>query len=179
MMFPSRLSSRFAWRLIAPLALSALAFSAAALAGSPDITASNSTSDSHSASRLNPCKEGYHQLTIAVTTGPQNVADGDRLWDSHHAYIRRSHRPFLVAYSLSEGPELRNALDPTSAPTGNTTYVLNECYRTSADIIEHWAKTSTEWQDFGAIISWMQRPGTTVVTLHDGVVRNSLWQIGD
>ncbi|WP_368563989.1 hypothetical protein [Pseudoxanthomonas sp. UTMC 1351] len=135
---------------------------------------------------LNPCVEGYHQLTIVVTTNAENVVDGDDLWDDHHAYIKSSHRfvagepaPFVVTYSLTKGVERENPLDPASNVTGRTTYVLNECYRTSEDILLHWSKTSAEWDRFVEIIAWMQRPGTQVVTLHDGVVRNSLWQLGD
>lgn len=135
---------------------------------------------------LNPCIEGHHQLTIVVTTDAENVADGDELWDDHLAYIKSSHKyvggkpiPFIVAYSLSKGEERFEPLDPSSGPTGRTTYVLNECYRTSDDITLHWSKTSTEWDRFVEIIAWMQRPGTQVVTLHDGLVRNSLWQLND
>lgn len=135
---------------------------------------------------LNPCVEGYHQLTIVVTTDAENVADGDELWDDHHAYIRSSHKlvageptPFIIAYSLTKGADRVNPLDPASGVTGRTTYVLNECYRTSDDILLHWSKTSAEWDRFVEIIAWMQRPGTQVVTLHDGLVRNSLWQLND
>lgn len=66
-----------------------------------------------------------------------------------------------------------------SIPHPKTPYVLNECYRTRDAILGHWLKTDAEWEDFEAIIEWMQRPGTTVVTLHDGVVRNSPWQLDD
>jgi hypothetical protein len=152
----------------AVLALSLLLFSAAAVA------------------TLNPCLEGHHQLTIVVTTDAANVADGDDLWNDHHAYIKSSHKyvageptPFIVAYSLSKGEERANPLDPGSSPTGRTSYVLNECYRASEDITLHWSKTSAEWDRFVEIIAWMQRPGTQVVTLHDGQVLNSLWQLND
>lgn len=125
---------------------------------------------------LNPCKESFHKLTIMVTTKAENVADGYRLWDSHRAYMEASHKNFLITYSLSEGRELKNPLDPNSDPTGNTMFVLNECYETSADVLKHWGKTAAEWPDFNELIAWMHRPGTKVATLHDGLVRNSLFQ---
>ncbi|WP_424888904.1 hypothetical protein [Streptomyces sp. XH2] len=128
---------------------------------------------------VNACKQGSHKLTIVVTTDEANVADGDRLWDSHAAYMKSSHQALLVTYGLAKGPERSDPLDPASAPTGRTTYALDECYRTSADIAEHWQKAAAEWPDFNAIVAWMRRPRTQVVTLHDGAVRNSLWQAGD
>ncbi|MBP2406178.1 hypothetical protein [Streptomyces syringium] len=124
------------------------------------------------------CRQGDHKLTIVVTTDKANVADGDRLWDSHHVYMRSSHQDFLITYALAKGPERSNPLDPASAATGRTTYALDECYRTGADIGKHWKKAAAEWKDFNALVTWMRRPHTQVVTLHDGTVRNSLWQPG-
>ncbi|MFJ4409029.1 hypothetical protein [Streptomyces sp. NPDC088910] len=123
----------------------------------------------------NPCTAQDHLLTIAVTTDAKNVAVGDRLWDSHARFVRSTHQSFLVAYGLAKGPERADPLDPASALTGRTVYVLNECYRTSADISRHWKITSTRWPEFQAVLDWMHTPGTQVVTLHDGQVRNSLW----
>lgn len=54
----------------------------------------------------------------------------DRLWDSHHAYMRSSHQDFLITYALAKRPEQSNPLDPVSAATGRTAYALDECYRT-------------------------------------------------
>ncbi|PEA06257.1 hypothetical protein [Bacillus cereus] len=124
---------------------------------------------------LNSCKVGFHTLTIMITTKGVNVAAGNQLWDSHYAYMKNSHKGFLITYSLSEGPELENPLDPQSNPTGKTIFVLNECYKTSEDILKHWAKTAAEWPEFNALLDWMQRPGTKVVTLHDGIIRHSLF----
>jgi hypothetical protein len=179
MMSVSRLSSRLTWCLSALMVLTSLLLATSAFAGPSSTTTSISTSGSQLIPPLSPCKEGHHQLTIVVTTDAQNVAIGDYLWDSHHEYIRDSHKSFLVSYGLTKGPELASPFNPASEPTGRTTYVLNECYRTSEDILAHWAKTDAEWEDFEAIIVWMQTPGTTVVTLHDGTVRNALWQLDD
>lgn len=93
-------------------------------------------------------QKGYHQLTIMVTTDPEGVPEGDALWNSHHAYVRDRHQDILITYSLTKGTDLSNPLDPGSAPTGKTSYVLNECFRTSADIHNHWAWVSAEWPDF-------------------------------
>ncbi|WP_200303314.1 hypothetical protein [Streptomyces adelaidensis] len=152
----------------AAVAVLALAMSPLALPAAPAASAQPAVA-------AGPCKAAYKQLTIMVTTEKRNVAEGDRLWDSHAGYIRASHRGLLVTYSLAKGPELSDPLDPASAPTGRVTYALTECYRTSADIQRHWRKTAAEWHDFNALVDWMKRPGTQVVTLHDGRVRNSLW----
>lgn len=164
--------SRF-WVVVAAMGLIVAVAATVPLASSA--ADRSSSSGSTIGRQFNPCFEDYRKLTIVVNTQQENVAEGDRLWDSHHRYMRRSHKEFLITYSLTSGPELANPLDPGSAPTGRTTYVLNECYKTSADILRHWEKTDAEWQDFDEIIAWMQLPGTQVVTLHDGLVRNSLW----
>lgn len=84
-----------------------------------------------------------------VTTDKANVADGDRLWDSHHAYMRSSRQDFLITYALAKGPEQSNPLDPASAATGRTAYALDECHRTGADIGKHWKKAAAEWLTVG------------------------------
>lgn len=114
-------------------------------------------------------------LTIMVTTKEENVSNGNQLLDSYYAYMKNSHKSFLITYSLSKGPELKNPLDPLANPTGKTMFVLNECYKTREDILKHWTKTAAEWPDFNALIGWMQKPGIKVVTLHDGLIRNSLF----
>src|SRR5438876_390037 len=72
------------------------------------------SSSSNAAQPDNPCKNNDHMLTIVVTTQLQNVADGDKLWDSHYKYMRRSHRDFVLTYSLTKGDEQSNPLDPNS-----------------------------------------------------------------
>ncbi|WP_446039123.1 hypothetical protein [Streptomyces sp. SID1121] len=113
-------------------------------------------------------------LKLADRLGVRAVVDaGDRLWDSHAGFVKDTHQPFLISYSLAKGPERSDPLDPASAPTGRPVYVLNECYRSSADISKHWKITAAQWPDFQAILRWMRTPGIQVVTLHDGQVRNA------
>lgn len=156
----------------------------ASVGASSPIASSASTKPSPSVSSplpckdINPAKKGMHKLTIMVITTEENVADGDKLWQSHQEYMRKSHQDLLITYTLTKGPELQNALNPKSGPTGRTMYVLNEAYKTTQDIFKHWDKTAAEWKDFNNIIAWMTRPGTQVYTLHDGVIQSSLWQQG-
>jgi hypothetical protein len=43
----------------------------------------------------------------------------------------------LLDYSIPKGPELQS-LDLNSAPTGDTIFVLDECYESPASVVEHW-----------------------------------------
>jgi hypothetical protein len=55
------------------------------------------------------------------------VAEGDRLFASHGEFIEGHSRDgdlALLDYSVSKGPELSNPMNPSSEPTGNTTFVI-------------------------------------------------------
>jgi hypothetical protein len=86
------------------------------------------------------------------TVGPRtnDVATGDRLFESHAKWMTghpREGDTALLSYSITKGPELANPLDPTSAPTGNTIYVLDEWYASPAGIPAHWELGVQTWQD--------------------------------
>ena len=86
--------------------------------------------------------KGKIQLLITFVATPDKVAEVDRLVASHGAWIAEGHHrqgpKALLSYNFSKGPELKNPLDPASAPTGNTRYVLNEIYESPAGIADHW-----------------------------------------
>ncbi|MFC5947213.1 hypothetical protein ACFQH9_02830 [Pseudonocardia lutea] len=78
-----------------------------------------------------------------------------------------------LSYTISKGPELSDPVDPNSAPTGNTIFVLNEVHQGPAGVPEHWRQAIESWEDPPAFMAWSRR--NTVSTLHDGVVVQSLW----
>ena len=78
-----------------------------------------------------------------------------------------------MEYSVSKGPELSNPLDPTSDPTGRTTFVLDEVYESPAGIGRHWQDTTDNWADLSAVLAWSAK--ATVATLHNGSVVHALW----
>ncbi len=118
---------------------------------------------------------GKSHLIIMFTVGPDDVAEGDRIFASHGEWMKGHPREGDLAlrdYTISKAPELSNPLDPTSAPTGKTTFVIDEYYESGAGIANHWQETAN-WEDFGVASEWMAK--ATTVTLHDGAVVQALW----
>ena len=91
--------------------------------------------------------QGKTQLTIVFTAPADLVAEGDRIFASHAKWMRNTHsregEKALLHYNLVKGPELSNPMDPSSEPTGNTSFVLTEVYETPAGVAEHWKQTAT------------------------------------
>jgi len=116
------------------------------------------------------------QLTIIFTAPPEAVAEGDRIFASHAKWLRNTHaregEKALLLYNLVKGPELSNPMDPSSAPTGNTSFVLTEVYDTPAGLADHWKQTAS-WEDFPAVGAWLSK--VKVTTVHGAPVVHSLW----
>ena len=121
--------------------------------------------------------QGKIQITIAFTATPDFVGDGDWLFESHAAWMAETHHregdKALLSYNIVKGPELANPLDPSSEPTGNTSYVLAEVYETQAGVDDHWQQAPESWADFGAFVEWAGQ--CQVTTLHGSPVVQSLW----
>ena len=119
---------------------------------------------------------GKSHLVIMFTVGPDDVAEGDRLFASHGEFMKGHSREGDVAlldYSVSKGPELSNPLDPNSAPTGNTIFVIDEFYESPAGIARHWENTLENWSEMSsAAPAWFAR--ATIATLHNGTAVQAL-----
>ena len=122
----------------------------------------------------------YHdkiQLTIIIVAPPDQVAEGDRIFRSHAPWMEATHHrtgaKALLSYNVSKGPELSNPMDLTSAPTGNTYFVLTEIYETEAGVADHFEQTTASWKDFPAIVQWMEKCKVTFVPAAS--IINSLW----
>lgn len=117
------------------------------------------------------------QITIVFTATPDLVAEGDRIFESHAAWMERTHYregdKALLMYNIVKGPELANPLDPSSEPTGNTSYVLTEVYESPAGVADHWGQAVASWEDMSAIMDWAGK--CTVTTVHGSPVVQSLW----
>ena len=79
----------------------------------------------------------------------------------------------LLDYTISKGPELSNPMDPNSAPTGKTIFVLDEYYESPAGIARHWQDAMDNWPDLGRHRG-VERQGH-VATLHNGTAVQALW----
>jgi hypothetical protein len=120
---------------------------------------------------------GKAHLLITLVAPAAQVAEIDRLIASHGTWMADTHHrsgpKALLSYSFSKGPELSNPLDPSSASTGSTRYVLSEVYESAAGIQEHWELAQNTWRDFGAMLGILGQ--CNVQTLHGGTIVQSLW----
>ena len=121
--------------------------------------------------------KGKTQLTFVFNVAPELVADGDRILASHAAWMEKSHHRdgelALLLYNVVKGAEVSNPLDPSSAPTGKTTFTVTEVYETPAGLADHWRMGAEDWEDFGALMDWIGKIEFTV--LHGSEVIASLW----
>jgi len=120
---------------------------------------------------------GKSHIVIMWTVGPDEVAAGDQLFESHAKWMTghsRAGDTALLDYSISKGPELENPVDPNSAPTGDTMFVLDEFYESPAGVVEHWRLAVESWPDLNAFMDWTNR-AKRVSTLHSGTLVQALW----
>ena len=122
----------------------------------------------------------YHgkiQLTLFVIAPPDQVAEGDRIFQSHGPWMEATHHrtgdKALLSYTVSKGPELSNPVDPNSAPTGNTCFVLTEIYETKAGVLDHFEQAKESWRDAPAQLKWLEKCKFMFVAA--APVINSLW----
>jgi len=120
---------------------------------------------------------GKTQITIMFIAPPESVAEGERIFASHAAWMERTHYRdgdlALMRYNIIKAPELEQPLDPSSAPTGNTIFVLDEMYESQAGLDDHWKQAAESWEDMGAIVEWVKN--CKVITAHNGVAIQGLW----
>lgn len=121
--------------------------------------------------------KGKTQLLITFAVTPDKVAEADRLVASHGSWMAETHHregaKALLSYNFAKGPERANPLDPSSEPTGNTRYVLNEIYESDEGIEDHWQQAQESWVDFMAMVELVG--ASSPVTLHSGEIAQSLW----
>ena len=121
--------------------------------------------------------KGKTQLTYVIAAPPDQVEEGDRIFLSHASWMESTHHrdggKALLQYTVSKAPELSNPFDPTSAPTGNTCFILDEFYESDAGVDDHFQQAMSNWQDFPALGAWLEKCKVTGVPAAS--VFNSLW----
>ncbi|RJG01525.1 hypothetical protein [Noviherbaspirillum sedimenti] len=121
--------------------------------------------------------QGKIQLIYVIVAPPDQADEGDRLFRSHGPWMEATHHrdgeKALLSYNVSKAPELSNPMDPDSAPTGNTCFILSEIYETDAGVADHFQMSESSWQDFPALVKWMEK--CTVTGLPAAPIINSLW----
>ena len=122
----------------------------------------------------------YHnktQLALIIIAPPDQVAEGDRIFKSHGAWMEATHYrtgdKALLSYNVSKGPELSDPTNPSSAPTDNTCFILSEIYESNAGVIDHFKQGNENWADVQAFIDWLGKCKITLVPAAS--IFNSLW----
>jgi hypothetical protein len=122
-------------------------------------------------------QKGNVQLAFIISAPPSEVAEGDRIFASHASWMQSTHHrsgeKALLSYNVSKAPELSNPMDPASAPTGNTCFVLTEVYETPAGAIDHFKQAGENWTEFAALGKWLENCRVTAVPAAS--IFNSLW----
>ena len=120
---------------------------------------------------------GKIHLTFIISVPPDQVEEGDRIFESHAPWMETTHHrsgeKALLTYNVSKAPELSNPMDPNSPPTGNTCFVLSEIYETEAGVADHFQQAVENWKDFPALGQWLERCKVTAVPA--GPIVHSLW----
>ena len=122
----------------------------------------------------------YHdkiQLNFIMIAPPEQVAEGDRVFKSHAAWMESTHyrsgEKALLSYNVSKGPEFSDPADFNSAPTGNTCFVLSEIYESKAGVLDHVKRAHENWGDHPAFDKWLDKCKATWVPAAS--IFNSLW----
>ena len=117
------------------------------------------------------------QLAYVITAPPDQVAEGDRIFKSHAAWMESTHHrsgnKALLSYNVSKAPELSNPFDSASAPTGNTCFLLIEVYESPEGVTDHFKQAGESWKDFPALGTWLGKCKVTGVPAAE--IFNSLW----
>lgn len=121
--------------------------------------------------------KGKIQLTFLIIAPPDQVEEGDRIFQSHGPWMAATHHrtgdTALLSYNMARAPALSNPFDPNSAPTGNTCFILSEIYETDAGVTDHLRMSQSNWQDFPALVKWTEK--CRVTGLPAAPIINSLW----
>jgi hypothetical protein len=121
--------------------------------------------------------KGKIQLNFVFLVPKEHVAEGDRLFQTHQPWMEATHHrtgdKALLSYNVSKAPELSNPLDPNSAPTGNTCFVLSEIYETGAGVTDHFQQAMASWKEFPALGKWLEKCKVTGVAA--APIVNSMW----
>ena len=106
------------------------------------------------------------------TVGPDDVAEGDRIFASHGEFMKghpREGDAALLSYSISKGPSYK-PMDASSEPTVNTIFVM----RALRDTCRHEALAGHDknWRRWLAAPAWFEK--AKIVTLHNGTIVEAL-----
>ena len=99
------------------------------------------------------------QFIMTFSSPPEYVAEGDRIFNSHAEWMKKTHptsgEKALLVYDVSKTPELVNPMNPAAGTTGNTVFAVCEVYASQKGLDHHW-ELAQSWEDFPALNEWLQ-----------------------
>lgn len=120
---------------------------------------------------------GKVMTSMQVIAGPDEAAEGKRLFASHAEFMKKTHykegKLALLFYNIANGPEYVDPLAPELVTTGNTIFLMVEIYETNEGLAEHWRLGTEEWKDLEEMMAWLKKCNMTI--LHGSKVVHSLW----
>jgi hypothetical protein len=121
--------------------------------------------------------ENKVMIAMQVIASAEGVAEGERLFASHAAFMAETHHRegelAMLSYNVASGPEFVDPLAPELTPSGRTIFLMVEIYETEAGVADHWRKGQEVWADFGVMMQWLDTCEVTI--LHGSKVVRSLW----
>lgn len=122
-------------------------------------------------------QKGCTQFNVIFTATPEHVAEGERIFRSHAAWMEGTHHregdKQLLRYNVSQAPQMVNPMNPAEGNTENTCFVLSEVYANPAGLQDHWEQAQQNWQDFGAMLEWLGKVDVQMV--NGAEIIHSLW----
>ena len=122
-------------------------------------------------------QSGKIQLVIVITADEEQAAEGHRIFNSHVGWMGSTHHrsgsKALLNYNVSWAPELSNPMDPQSAATGNTNFILSEVYESMEGVEDHFTQAQESWDEFPAFVAWVGACKSTIVPAAQ--IGHSLW----
>jgi hypothetical protein len=122
-------------------------------------------------------QSGKIQLVIVITADEEQSAEGHRIFNSHVGWMGSTHHrsgsKALLNYNVSWAPELSNPMDPQSAATGNTNFILSEVYESMEGVEDHFNQAQESWDEFPAFVAWVGACKSTIVPAAE--IGHSLW----
>jgi hypothetical protein len=119
---------------------------------------------------------GKTDIVVMWTVGPEDVAEGDRIFASHVEWMQGTPAGrgggAAVLHDL-QGTRAGEPAGPELDSDGNTIFVLTEIYASPAGVPEHWKQAVESWQDLPAFMEWSTEG--KIGTLHSGTIVQALW----
>lgn len=110
--------------------------------------------------------KGNTQFIMIITPPADQVAEGDRIFESHAKWVEKTNSregdKALLSYNVAKGTD----------PENNICFTLIGIFETPAGIVDH-SEKGQNWPDRAAFFNWLQT--CTVSQVLGSQIIHSLW----